>query len=402
MNTSDKMYKIPVYVCGDTVIRVMLVRGEAIDYGYEDYEITDGVLMSPVPKQELLSMLDEGKNSEVCNVFSYNGDTSWANVYANSEDLPDNLGHYKKYYMAWGDAMIDAGLLRYDRRYFEKAPKRLAYFQHNEKGYFTRMQSLRPDLYGFGKGRRNSDNKVFFVDRKCKNIITGGWAWVTEVTHEAERYGFVCAEMLNLELPDEAALAEKLQNFENINPECTLEFISSRCNGSYVLLSAEKSDDSFRVFARGSDGNVCTEIANIADLSLNQGDKALWKEGDVIEKCSVADFLCEGYMGTSYGELLDSLVTFQFFISSAAPHSMFISEAVQKAVDIGFMKFYKSNSVVYVRYNTSYLLKLVCSVPYAEVTEILDTCNEMNRKATERVESLARKGKIKVSECRYL
>ena len=402
MNTSDKMFEIPVYVCGDTVTRVMLVRGEAIDYGFKDYEITDGVLMSPVPKQELLSILNEGKNSEICTIFSYNGDTSWANVYANSEDLPDNLGHYKKYYMVCGDAMIDAGLLCYDRRYFEKAPKRLAYFQHNEKGYFTRMQSLRPDLYGFGKYRYNSDNKVFFVDRKCKNIITGGWALVTEVTHEAERYGFVCAEMLNLELPDEAVLAEKLQNLEDVSPECTLEFISSRCNGSYVLLSTEKSNDSFRVFARGSDGNGCIEIVNSTDLSPNQRDKALWKEGDVVEECSVADFLCEGYMGTSYVELLDSLVTFQFFISSAAPHSMFISEAVQKAVDIGFMKFYKSNSIVYVRYNTSYLLKLVCSVPYAEVTEILDTCNEMNRKATERVKSLARQGKIKVSGCRYL
>lgn len=262
--------------------------------------------------------------------------------------------------------------------------------EKGEKGLYAKL-NLRPDLDGDVSG------KFYFPDRSCESVAAGLFR-VTSVK-EHGTYGFLSGHMVTIKAPEEEELAEYLVERLEDTKDASLRFMSHPACGSFVELKERASfwrKDPVPDYLIKLDGKVqlFAALPYIYDI----------ESAEVTETCLVKDFLCEGYHGCTYEELegqlaypdhLSPLINSIFLKSEPSPK--FISNEFEKAAALGLVKLIRFQKIDFVYIGWGNLLKAAVAMTSDELWSMVDSTRDINDEASERLVSMIRKGKIRIS-----
>lgn len=387
------MPTIKVFTAGCTRTNFFLTKGEAIDSGYDVFGISEIEVESPVPLEGLAGadLVDHSLDT-ILNPYARRG--ILAGVYGIA--LPNGTS---KYSLTPESGMRFSGYLEHMEDYKPVTLPIFAVFEKAEKGGFTRLKELRPDLYGFD--RHGNVGKLYFIDRSCDQELLHCVVRVVGISQDYPNYGFLKIEKLNLSVPDEEVLARYIAALHDVSPNTSLKFMHSEMCGSYAVL---EYDQHARVLAADPSGN-CVEVFESSTVRPSHKSSVMncFLSSRVTESCTVGDFLCQGYLGCDFEDLQNDLVCFDFVSGDTKVESLgssIVTDLMRRAADDEIIEIYSLDNVKFVVYNTVRFVTLFRNFTPSEINDLIDSCNAINVDANNGVKNKIRSGKMRLGNLR--
>lgn len=254
----------------------------------------------------------------------------------------------------------------------------------NEKGLFCRL-NLRPDLDGTIPG------KIFFPDRSCTAELCEGPCVITEIKDKGN-YGFFKGHMQQYKSPSDEALDDYLRDHDGLC-DSFMRYMKGKF-GEYISLIARPWGQS------GGYIDWQKYLVQTDNEKVEEHTYGVFTDdttATITKEISVADFLCEGYHGCSFDELMGKFVSPAFQIHNATHSNKFVSHLFDDAVDAKFLRPMQSGNIFFVEIDKSNLIRSLMDFSREEMSELIQTVNGINKTANEAIKGKIKRGQIRIS-----
>lgn len=253
----------------------------------------------------------------------------------------------------------------------------------NDRGLFCRL-NLRPDLDGNGPG------KIFFPDRSCTAELCEGPCVIAEIKDKGN-YGFFKGHMQQFKAPTDEALDDYLRE-HNCLYDYIIRYMKGKF-GNYIYLIMKPSGwshgyiDTQKYLVQTEDGKI--EEHNYGVFSTD-------KTATITKEISVADYLCKGYHGCSFDNLMNKFVTPVFQVSGATQSNKFVSHLFDDAVDAKFLQPMQASNIFFVNISRENLIRSLMDFSREEMSELIRTVNKINQEANTAIKGKIKRGQISI------
>lgn len=290
---------------------------------------------------------------------------------------------------AWGheDTFILEAVLR--PPYLK--PKKLpitAQLVHGDRGLYTRL-NLHPEIDGcYAKG------KVFFPDRSCADDLVYGEAIITEVKDKGT-YGFFKGHNVKYDWPTEDQLDAYIHANDGMWNN-VLVYIETAHFGKVIMVGAR--------FVYGGDGYVIRGGLGVHDGKLIPIPDYMMIEADKtheVKKVEIPDLICQRYHNCSFSELMKKFVQLpqaEKMHRLGKPSDRYISSLMDEAADssVVYPTVTEQSGVFFYYLRPDGIVSALSCFSQEEMDEIIQTVNRVNTTAIERIQSLIKRGKMRL------
>lgn len=252
----------------------------------------------------------------------------------------------------------------------------------NDRGLFCRL-NLRPDLDGDIPG------KIFFPDRSCAAELCEGPCVITEIKDKGN-YGFFKGHMYQFKAPTDEALDNYLRE-HNYLADYILRYMKSKF-GEYISVIMKPASWSYGYI----DMQQCLVLTNDNKVEeYNYGVFSTDETAIITKEISIADYLCEGYHGCTFNDLMNKFIT-PIFQVKAAHSNKFVSHLFDDAVDANFLQPLQFGNIFFVDISRENLICSLMDFSREEMDELIQTVNKINTTANEAIKGKIKRGQISI------
>ena len=250
----------------------------------------------------------------------------------------------------------------------------VCYISKGDKGLMTKL-NLRPDL----EGRKAF--RVYFPDKSVKDA-RDGFMLVTSVA-EHGNYGFLSGKMImDNRISGEHLYRYLINNISSYN-KGSLCWVQSGFSASLTLVN-NQGDNAF-VFS-GPGGEILPSIS--AGVFFHS-------ETLILRSLSVEDYILQyNYHATTKNQLKELVEESDFDRIAANPTPKSVSELIDVAQDIDFVRIFECFGITIARFNCDVLYKAAESFNSEDMRAVIDEVNQLNSEASVKLKSKIKKGQI--------
>ena len=266
------------------------------------------------------------------------------------------------------------------------------YLRNGQKGLYTYINT-NPEIHGMFDHGHKRRGKIFFPDRSCAAELCEGPVVITEIKDKGN-YGFFIGHMQKFNTPSDNALDDYIRDVENYYGG--FRFVSGTF-GNYIIVTGPVEEYGPKKGTRPATDTIL--VASPDGKAQNENAMIIANDNTakIIREISIADFLCEGYHGCKFDELVAKFTPFKFDSYDAVYSDKYISDLFDDAVDAHIIEPKTIHGTFYAKISTHHLLRHLTDFSEEEIKTLIDEVNKINQTANETIMGKVKRGKLRLT-----